>query len=464
MAEASLKELGCTLSSPFEDELTDNAARTVLSASDPSMMMRRLYPVLIQEKGIRAAFDHLKRAGADLEELSVPTSTVCNTFPMTVARFWPAPSEPQWTLADLADVLTRHRELMWQATLDLARRMGPQRVILLSGSAMESLYPAYKGRVGFDTDLWVPKLSDGLDALEVLVGELGYELRYAHLITHSDDSGSELRISAAATKRVDGFLIAVGIVSGGYRFYAEPLDRRSLAVDWDAQPLQAASAEDLLLMLGVRVQGKRLVQMANIVDAEVILSGGASLDHSLVGELSRKYGLNLPLGILLTQVNARRPGAVPDELRTLLKGVPRLYPALAYQSLGAPDRHLSRRGANFAFEVSETQRSRPTMGWTAATGSVLYGRLGTRIALWQNAVRSRFGMDSVPIRDDAQERLPLCGAADPQGTRALSECVANKPGARWADSVGDEIHETADRLVSLMPEESHDCSRIWALI
>ena len=253
-------------------------------------------------------------------------------------------------------------------------------------------------------------------------------------------------------------------MTGGYRFYAEPLDERSVGVQRESQSLQAASPEDLLLILAARVQAKRLVQMANIVDAGVILRGVTSLDYLLVRDLSRKYGLDLPLGILLAQANARWPGAVPTQLGGLLNGVPRIYPALAYRAVGAPDRHATRRGANLVFEISEVRRGQPAFGWMRATGSVLYGRVGARIVPWQNVVRRRLGMNALPDRDGSSEPLPLCGAANREGTLSISECLGNQPEARWGDSVGEDIHEVADRLVSLMPEESHDCSRIWALL
>src|SRR5437762_10557424 len=109
----SLKALAWALNSPFEDELTRSAARMVLDASDPSMVMSDVFPTLMGQKGIRAALGHLSRAGADLEELSIPTTVVCNTFPMSRQRLWPVPSGPRWTLAGLARVFTRHRQLLW---------------------------------------------------------------------------------------------------------------------------------------------------------------------------------------------------------------------------------------------------------------------------------------------------------------------------------------------------------------
>lgn len=95
----NLKALGWALNSPVEDELTRAAARTVLGASDPLMIISALFPILMAQKGIRAAIGHLSRAGADLEELSIPTAMVCNTFPMSRQRLWPIPSGPRWTLA-----------------------------------------------------------------------------------------------------------------------------------------------------------------------------------------------------------------------------------------------------------------------------------------------------------------------------------------------------------------------------
>jgi hypothetical protein len=453
---ASLKALAWALNSPLEDELTRSAARMVLGASDPSMVMSDVFPILMGQKGIRAAIGHLSRAGADLEELSIPTATVCNNFPMSRQRLWPVPSGARWTLADLSRVFTRHAELLWKATTELIRRMGSERFVLLSGRATESIFPEYKERLGFDVDLWLPKLSDGLEALEIMVRQWDYRIKFVRL----EDIGAEPRLAAAVRKPVDGYLVSVGIVTSGYHFFKEPLHQRSVRVREESQNLQAASPEDLLVMLAVRVQKRRSVQMVNIADAAMILRGRNTLDLSLVRHLTRKHGLDLSLGILLAQANARWPGTVPNELNGLIDAVPRLFRAITSRALQIPDEGVMRRLENRLFDVIDFRRSQPASGWTHATTSVIFERFGRRVVRAQNTIRKRLGMS--PAMKWTSSFKPLCGAAHREVIRHLPQCVGKRPRKRWENLVGEEIREAADRVVSLMPEDSHQCSQLRA--
>ena len=66
MAKTKLGELAWALASPFPDELSRQAAHTVLGSADAATMMVQLFPLLMEQKVLRAAFGHLQRAGADL--------------------------------------------------------------------------------------------------------------------------------------------------------------------------------------------------------------------------------------------------------------------------------------------------------------------------------------------------------------------------------------------------------------
>jgi hypothetical protein len=453
-ATKRLEGLGWALSSPFDDELARRAAGQILGAPDPSRVMQRLFRRLIGEKGLRVAFGHLRRAGADLDKLTVPTSAVRNTFPMTWHPIWAVPPGSLWTLGDLARVLTRHHELLWEATLDVSRKVGHELFVLLSGRAIESLFPDYNERTSFDTDLWFPGLADGVDALEMLVTGLGFTLKAAQL----KQAGSEYHIDADVYKQVDGYEVNIGILGGDYHSYRESLDGRAVDVRWESQILRAPSLEDLLVMLAALVKERRRVQMVSVGDAAVILRGRRSLDFSLVQHLSRQCGLDLHLGVLLAHVNARWPGTVPSELTRLVDRVPRLYLTLFRKPWRRPQ--AVPRWEKLAFEIAELHGGPPARRWIQAAGSAFSTETTSRVVTWRNAVRNRLGRE--PLSDWARPRsgLPLCGAASPQVAGSFSNCVGNRAKARWDDRADSEVRSAADRLLRLTTDESHNCQRL----
>jgi hypothetical protein len=450
----SLRLLGCTLASPFDDDSTRAAARHVVDASDPSLLMQQLYRILIGEKGIRAALAHLRRAGANLEQLSIPTTAVRNTFPMTWHPLWPVPPEPYWTLDDMAHVLSRHRELLWQAALDAARELGPQRFVLLSGRAIESLFPAYTERTAFDTDLWVPDLADALDAVEALVRKLGFSLKAAHL----KQVGPTLRMETSVHKTVEGFEVNVGILGGAYHSYDEPLDARATHTSWESQCLRAPSPEDLLVMLAALAKKRRRIQMVSIGDAALILRGSESLDFSLVQRLSSKHGLDVHLGVLLAHVDATWPGSVPSELRLLVDRVPRVYLDLLRRPWRRPQ--AVPRWVTLAFETAEFHSGPPSRGWLHSGISVLSKETARRGAQLRDAVLKTVGREPHSRPSEPQRTLPLCGVARLNAAASFSECVGARAEARSDDRAGDELRKAADRLVGLTTAENHRCGRL----
>jgi hypothetical protein len=454
MATTNLERIGWALTSPFEDDLTRSAADEVLSASNPSMVMRQLFRILISEKGIRAALGHLKRAGGELDKLTIPTSLVRNTFPMTWHPIWAVPPGRDWTLGDLAEVLARHHAFLWDATLDVSRRLGPQRFVLLSGRAIESLFPDYTDRTGFDTDLWVPGLADGLDTLEVLVNDLRFRVKAAHL----KQIGSEYHIDADLSKQVDDYEIDVGILGGDYHSYGESLNRRAVDVQWQSQSLRAPSREDLLVMLAALVRRRRRVQMVSVGDAAVILRGSRYLDFSLVQYLSRTYGLDVPLGVLLAHVDARWPGTVPSELSGFVTRVPRLYLTLSRKPWRRPQ--AVPRWEKLAFEIAEVHGGPPIRGWMHAGISVLSSKATRHAFRWQNAVRKRLGREALRESTRPRDHLPLCGAASSELAGSFAKCVGKKPEARWHDRAGSDVRNAADRLLVLTTPENHNCGAL----
>ncbi len=448
---ADLMQLGWALTSPFEDEQTRRACDEILGSSDPSAVMQGLYRVLISEKGIRAALGQLERAGADLDKLSISSDVVRKTFPMNLHPIWSLPAGSRLTLRQLANVLTRHHDLLWQTTLEVSRTLGSQRFVLLSGTAIESLFPDYKERTAFDSDLWVPGLAEGLDALEVLVKDLGFTLKAARL----KHVGSKYHIDADVCKKVDGYEVDLGLLGGEYHSYSESLDQRAVKVRRESQMLRAASPEDLLVMRAVLVRERHRIQMVSAGDAAVILRGTSSLDFSLVRHLSRTYGLDVELGVLLGHVDARWPGTVPTELRGLIRSAPQFYLTLFRRPWRRPQ--AIPLWEMLARELADMHGGPPLRGWMHAAGLVLAGETRRRAAGWENAARSRLGAQLISQRGGVRRNLPLCGAATQDLARHFPECAGTRPEARWDARAESEVRDAADRIIAMTTAATHHC-------
>jgi hypothetical protein len=445
------------LSLPHDDERARAAARRLLEAPDPSALLRAVYPMVMGQKGLRAMLGHLERAGADLGALSLPTALVRATFPLNRRQLWPVPSDKDWALIGLAQVLAQHRRLLWEVPQELARRTAPDRFVLLSGRAMEALYPTYDARLGFDTDIWAAGLADGLELLEVLIRRLGFNLEHARL----ENVWSEARLAAGVSRQVDGFDVSVGVMAGGHHFYREALHQRSIAVEWELQPLRAPSPEDLLVMLAISVRKKRCIQMTNVVDAMVILRTGRPLDLTLVQHLALTYRVEVPLTLLLAHSEAIWPGTVPGELMALVSGVPRLQLALSRRVLQAPQDHPLWLWEKAVFEIAALRSGASPAGWGHIV-SVLARRSSRRVVRWQNRLRKRLGIAPTPL-PTRTPGLPLCGAASAEITAALPRCVGGKAEVRWRHRVPRNVRDAADRLLALTPAESHRCRTLRAV-
>jgi hypothetical protein len=452
----SLRSLGWALSLPFDDERARRAARQVLDAPNPSRLFGILYPIVLGQKGLQAALAHLERAGADLRALSVPTAVVRTTFPLNRKPLWPIPDTPQWRLADLADVLSEHRRLLWEANVQLARRLGPNEFVLLSGLAVEALYPTYRQRMSFDSDLWMRDVATAVSALEVLIRDLGYEFRFARV----KDVQSRPHMGAAVVRSINGFQVKVGIrsgsasaateLSGRRHFYLECLDQRSTEVKWGHVSLQTPSPEDMLVMVALRVQRRRTLQMVNLGDVAVLLGGNRPLDLARVKHLSRMYRVEAPLSRLLAQVEVLWPGIVPSELKELAEGISRFELALMRRALGVAEDDWMRLWLELAMEVAVVGQSSPAA--LGRIGSALYRRVRKR-------VRQRIGITPIPTRHPMG--LPLCGIANLALTQSVPECEGRLPGMRW-DAAPSELRDAADRLLALMPPENHRCrGALW---
>lgn len=468
MGRRTRGELAWYLASPFDDELATEAALAIKTDLHAEQTLNGLYPILMDQKSVLLMPRHLRNAGISLDAIGFSTSLVRSTPPLSYRSLFPVPEIAQWTFADFGDVLTTHQNLLWAAVFDLKAALGNAGFLLLSGRAMEALYPQYEGRLGFDVDLWFPELNTALEALEVGVADLGFGLRYASI----DNPKVEPHLSAGLTRTVDGYEINVGVITGAFHAgryrraerpfrgsFAEPLGDRSRDIAVNGVMMKTPSPEDLLVILAARVRRKNRVQLINLSDAAVILRNTTDLDVPLVLALSGRYGLDVELGIVLTCVENRWPGSVDGALQILVDKAPRLHVAATMRSILSSGPAPVRRMEMWAFEVTDI-RTAQNSSWARAASTWVAQEVHKQSMRGRRAVR-RFARGQPPRTRDSRGD-PLCGVAAPDILGEFPRCVGRRPANVWRDAVSDEMKDVADRLVLLMGAEGHECRRLWA--
>ncbi len=454
----NIGELGWALSRPQNDETAQRAAQAVLEGTDPLNFPPKLYRVLLMHKCFRHAMKHLEEGGVDLGKTFVSTETIRNTFPLSRKPLWAIPQAPRCSLRHFVASMNQHQELLWDETAKFSQLFGSDRFVLLSGKALQSLFPHYQDRLGFDTDLWVPTVSDGLDALAVLVNELGFTLKFARL----HNVGSEPSLGASAIKNIDGYGVSLGILAGSYQLYAEPLDERAIQTQRSGLPFLAPSLEDLLLMVVSKVQRRRKLLMVNVSDVEVILGAAdgpeaIGLDCDRVLGLSRQYGLNVPLSKILAQVNLAWPGRVPDGLATLMNQVSAPRVAITSRALRNPEQKFARTWENRGFRTSGYLQYLKLHGWLALADVLLLRTVGMR-----SLRRMIKNMDSkrgrlLPFLYKIFGVLPLCAGAEPTERGNPRTCLGESSEMPKRGYLPKYICDTADGIFPLIHKDDHDC-------
>ena len=432
------------------------AAERLLESPDPDAAIDDLYPLLIWHKCLGHALAHLDRAGGDLANLSLSRRRFLSTFPVRGRRLWTLADElvdDRVPLEWIGAVLARHKRYLGDAVAELVGE-GSGGLALLSGRALEALYPEYAERMEFDSDLLAPDIDSGLAALEAL-DRLGYSLRMTHV------RGGGESCEAAAEKRRRGHSVTVGIEMVRYGPLGLPIGDRLRGVRWRGLSLRAPSAGDLLLMAAARARAQRSLQWIAVNDAIVVLArDGAALDWERLGSSSRAEGLQVHLALLLETAEsssgetlvpaaARRLMAPIGHDADLLRRARRLElwtprSTASTSTAGLAGRRLSHRTRRRAAD----SRWRPRGVWRGVLARLVY-RLELRLAralpaplvpLTGLLTHLRPGLGSLcELRVDPLDReapFCLCGRRRPgrglDGVRAIADRLPG-PGRRPHD-------------------------------
>jgi len=296
MERPTVQALAVGLSLPFDGPAARRAAERLLAAPDREASLARLYPLLLRHKTWRHALQHLRAAGADLEQLGFPARTFLDTFPVRGRELWRVADEiggDRLTLAFLDELLSRHRGFVRDAVRELAGQVPPASFALVSGRAIEVCLPDYERRMEFDSDLLVPDVESGLQLLERLAAE-GYVLRFFKL-------RDALRLADSSMERYrDGHSVTVGVEMGGYQLFEGPIWERARRVPWLGHEVLLPTVEDLVLMIAARTRFMRTFQQVAVNDVALLLGEHhAAIDWDYLRSQAGSHGLLVNLKLLV---------------------------------------------------------------------------------------------------------------------------------------------------------------------
>lgn len=303
------------LSSVVAAPETQRAAERLLALSNPSAALTAAYGFLIQQRTLRQLLAHLEGAGGDLDAIEIPLDVFRTDSSPNRRGIWNVEREPPITARTLVDVAAHHRSLLAEPVRHLVAA-GIECFCLVSGRAYEARYPDYRFRMEFDTDMIVPDFEAAASVTRTLV-EAGYPLDTVRIdrIGASADGNVEIR------RRVDGHLVSIGVLVGGYHAHRGPIFERAGHVELGGTSVRAACPEDLLVMLAARAERKRGFALVSFNDATVILGAdGARMDWDVVCDAARNARLEAALVAVLDGAERvlGRP-AVPVEARRSLE-------------------------------------------------------------------------------------------------------------------------------------------------
>jgi hypothetical protein len=339
-------ELLRPLSSLHEEAGALQAARRLLDDPDRDGELERLYPGLLRHHLLLPALAHLERAGGDLERLTIPTALFLSTPKLN--RLVPVPDESspgQISLLALRHRLEAHQALLRRTLGELIDLDEEGRLIVLSGRAIQALYPDYAAlpRAIHDVDVFTPDLASGLRILNGVWNRLGFALQMC--MTSPADGGW---VAHFALFRVsdEGFLLRIDLIVGG-----RPIDRdwsppclhpqlaaRARCVRWDGRQVLVPSPEDILLMLAEKSRLNRKFTLRHCADARFLLTVGPSqLNWDYLTSAVRHRGLAAAMHVLVDEAERQeRRRLVPARImRGLAPGLVERLVIPAIDSNGA---------------------------------------------------------------------------------------------------------------------------------
>ncbi len=471
----ALAELCADLSRVFPSERTRRAADRFLSLADPAQALARSFRYLVWQRTLGIALGHLSAAGADLDALAIPTATYAAAFPRGYRSPWPAlPADAPVTARVLHDLLRRHKRLLAEPVAYLCGD-GVDRFALVSGRAYEVRYPHYVERAEFDTDLVAPDM-EGATAIAASLRRHGFDLDTIAVRRLGRDPDAVVGLRA----RVEGHVVSVGILVGGYHRLRGDIAGRAELLAWRAGKVPVARPEDLLVMLAARAHRKSQFALVNVNDAAVILDGDAgAVDWDSVASGALAAGLAPTLAVLLDRADRLLPAplAPPEVVRRLTAGTRHrtgasLAGAVAEADLRLPessagtgrDRRRPQRRPDATAVLTRTEKARKRV-WLALTASTGLGklRIAAAIRLQRHVLRYQMRRARSPAprnwTDGALVRLrtrcgTLCEVSPSLAGGA--GCLGTLGAWKGPDTVADDLQRAA---VCLIPEAAgHTCA------
>jgi hypothetical protein len=321
------------LSLPFDGPRPRAAACRLLETGRPERWLDRLHPLLMWHRCWGHALAHIARAGGDLDRLSLCVETILGSFPVRGRRLWSLEAGVagrRLTLASWEALLGRHKRLLREATAEVVDG-GSAEIVLLSGRAIEVLYPDYHERLALDSDLGVATAEAGMALVAELAGR-GYAVRFLRALDRGGDSA--LVVEAGLERFERGHSVTLEIEMGEIEMgeiETGELGRRGnergsrggrfLPTDWNGRRVLVPSPEELLVRLCRRLRTQRSLQQVSVNDAAVILGRDANaLDWAATALRLRAEGLLVHFRLLVDAAEAATGAAlVPAARRSLLE-------------------------------------------------------------------------------------------------------------------------------------------------
>ncbi len=290
-------------------------AAAVAHAPDASRALAAVVGELLANKSLQAVLEELAGADVDLSAVHLAADAVPITWDAGVAARWPPnpppfvfrpgrrpPPRVGWqsgiTAAELLATMRDHRAHLDETIATMLDEVGPNRFIVLSGSAMAARFPDYVARMAYDTDVMARSLDDAAAIIDAGC-RLGGQLAYLQL---NEDGGGR----GAVVWARDGHMVTFGFEVA--RSHGLDPWERSETVPWQGRRLRVPSPEDLLLLLAAKHRMGRVFGYADRADVETIVAGSA-FDLSYLAAAARRHGLATPLGRLL---EATLTGTAPN--------------------------------------------------------------------------------------------------------------------------------------------------------
>jgi putative nucleotidyltransferase-like protein len=453
------------------------AAKELLDARDQALRLDALYPGLLHHKTLTNAIHHLEQAGGDLSELSVSGRLYRSLWPLNVLM--PVPEESaggRISLASIREGLDRHRELLHRMIDDFVGLGLGRPFVLIFGRSIEAAYPAYRHRMDYDTDMFVPTLDDGLAIVSAVLSRLGFVLSRCK-VSRVEGPGLAVFNTFRVRRRHE---LHLDVMAGGYLTRAGlrplwlqvPMAERSREVGWRGRTLQVPSAEDMLLITAAKPYRRREITRRDMNDAHFLLvAEQGKLDWDYVVRTAKRHQIEGALHLLMEEAERLEnrslvPADVVEELvpspieaRLLLRaaaaeGLQRTV-RTAEGTMLRPGRH---RWSSLWPALWTLRFARARLGRLGAVAYLLAERFERAVFRLQfRAARRRGPLRAVvPLLRAMRPRFgSLCELREAPPPANLGFCLARTSARRphLPEGLGTEERQALGRIIHALPDK-----------